>query len=237
MSSPTFTAIALASRRISILVAFACFCAAASGASARDASWELQQRETGRETGFELYQRDVEDSSYDRYRLEAVVDEPLERVIRAVQVRRSDDRYLGEGIERRFLEIDENASVSYIRMKISMVKDRDVALKLRWGFDSEHGVYRDSWQTANEFAPPVPNGTVRMAKSEGFWELKPIGEGRTLVVYESHAEPGGVVPGWIANSIFGNQIVGQIVTLRRILADQRVDVASPPPNNATSAAN
>jgi hypothetical protein len=37
------------------------------------------------------------------------------------------------------------------------------------------------------------------------------------------------VPSWIANSILGDQVISQMVTLRRILDDQHTDVASPPP--------
>jgi hypothetical protein len=210
------------------LILIAALTAPVASSSERDGEWELKQSETGRETSFELYTRDVEDSGYDRYRLEAVLDEPLERVIHAVQIRRSDDAYLGEGLERKFLHIDEKRSVSYIRMDLSMVTTRDVALESHWGFDGERGVYRDEWRTANDKAPPVPDGIVRMTKSEGFWELTPVSEGRTLVVYESYANPGGYIPGWIASSVLTKQVVEQIVTLRKILLDERIDVAAPP---------
>ena len=73
-----------------------------------------------------------------------------------------------------------------------------------------------------------------MAKSEGFWEVTPAGENRTHVVYESHADPGGRVPSWIANPMLGDQVIGQIVTLHRILDDSRADVASPPPPSASN---
>jgi len=197
-------------------------------AAPRDSDWEISKQGTEPGRGYELYQREVAGSGYDRYRIEAVVVEPIERVIRAVQARRSYDQYLAKGLTRTFLRRDSDDAVTYIRMKMPMIKDRDVALRSKRGFDEEHGIYRDEWWTANEEAPSLPDGVVRMTKSEGFWEITPAGENRTNVVYESHADPGGRVPSWIANSSLGGQVIGQIETLHRILDDYRSDVASPP---------
>lgn len=202
----------------------------APAGAVRDSGWKLLKQ--GKEPGnrFELYQRDVAGSGYDRYRLETVVDEPIERVIHAIQIRGVDDRYLDAGFTRSVLRrADGDDSLTYFKMQLPLIKDRDVALRTKRGFDEELGVYRDEWWTANEEAPPLKQGFVRMAKSEGFWEVAPAGVSRTHVVYESYADPGGRLPSWIANSMLGNQVIGQIVTLRRILDDNRIDVASPPP--------
>ena len=210
---------------------------AAVGA-ARDSGWELSKQ--GKEPGnhFELYRRDVAGSGYDRYRLETVVDEPIERVIQAVQIRSVDDQYLDEGLTRSvFHRADGDDSLTYFEMRLPFIKDRDVALRTKRGFDEELGVYRDEWWTANDEVPPPSKDFVRMTKSEGFWEITSADENHTHVVYESHADPGGRVPSWIANSILGDQVIGQLVTLRRILDDHRSDVASPPPRASSSFRN
>jgi len=224
--------------RFPIVIALAALLAVQTAAAAPlDSDWELSKRDSKSGQSYELYQRDVAGSGYDRYRLEAVVDEPIERVIRAIRIRRMDDRYLGEGFTRTVLHRDGDDSVTYIKMQMSLVKDRDVALRSNWGFDEKRGVYRDEWRTANEEAPPLPDGVVRMTKSEGFWELTPVDAGHTRVVYESHADPGGRVPSWIANSILGDQVIGQIATLRRILDEHRQDVAAAPPVGSESSPN
>jgi hypothetical protein len=206
-----------------------------ASAAPLEAGWELSRQESEAGQAYELYQRDVEGSGYDRYRLEAVLEEPMERVIQAITIRREDDQYLGEGLARTVLRRDGQDAVTYMTMKFPLVKDRDVTLYTTRSFDAERGIYRDEWWTANEEAPPPREGVVRMAKSEGFWEVTPAGENRTRVIYESHADPGGRVPSWIANSILGDQVVGQIVTLKRIIDDQRaMNVAAPPPIGATA---
>jgi hypothetical protein len=219
------------------LAAFAILWLASAAAYGRDAEWELEQRETDTRFGFELYQRDVGGSGYDRYRVEAIVEGPIERVIQAVQACRVDDRYLAPGLTRRILVEDEEGLIAYIQMQIALVKDRDVVLRSRWGYDEKSGVYRDEWMTANDQVLPEQKGFVRMKKSEGFWELAAAGENRTRVVYEMHAEPGGYVPAWIANRAFGSQAVGQLATLRRALSDQRTDVAGRPPTEKGSLPN
>jgi|GEM_PF-1708706 len=203
--------------------------------AARDSGWKLSKQGDEPDNRFKLYQREVADSGYDRYRLETVVDEPIERVIQAIQIRSVDDRYLDEGITRSvFRRADGEETLTYFKMQLPLIKDRDVALRTKRSLDVELGVYRDEWWTANEEAPPLKAGYVRMAKSEGFWEVRSAGENRTYVVYESHADPGGRVPSWIANSLLGDQVLGQIATLRRILEDNRTDVASPPPPRISS---
>ena len=67
-----------------------------ASAAPLEAGWELSRQESAAGQPYELYQREVEGSGYDRYRLEAVVEEPMERVIQAITIRREDDQYLGE---------------------------------------------------------------------------------------------------------------------------------------------
>ncbi len=206
----------------------------AAGA-ARDSDWKLARQGNQLGNRFELYQREVADSGYDRYRVETVVEEPIERVIQAIQIRNVDDRYLDDGLTRNVVHrAGGGDALTYFTMQLPFIKDRDVTLRTKRGFDEEIRIYRDEWWTANEEAPPLRKGYVRMAKSEGFWEVTPAGENRTHVVYESHADPGGRVPSWIANPMLGDQAIDQIVTLHRILDDNRADVASPPPPTASS---
>jgi hypothetical protein len=206
-----------------------------AAAATRDGDWKLSKRGSDPGNRFELYQREVVGSGYDRYRLETFVDAPIERVVQAIQIRGVDDRYLEEGLTRSIVRrADGDDPLVYFRMHVPLIKDRDVALRIKRGFDEEFRVYRDEWWTANEEAPPLKEGYVRMAKSEGFWEVTPAGVNRTHIVYESYSDPGGRVPSWIANSMLGNQVIDQIVMLLRIIDDNRIDVAMPPSPTAST---
>ena len=45
--------------------------------------------------------------------------------------------------------------------------------------------------------------------------MTPEGEGRIRVVYELHAEPGGQVPAWLANSFVIDAPYNTLLLLRR----------------------
>jgi hypothetical protein len=48
-----------------------------------------------------------------------------------------------------------------------------------------------------DYLPPNP-GVVRMAQVDGRWEFEER-DGRTSLSLELHIDPGGAVPGWLAN--------------------------------------
>jgi hypothetical protein len=54
---------------------------------------------------------------------------------------------------------------------------------------------------------------IRMPKLKGFWKLTPKEDGKTEVICQVHAEPGGSVPDWLANSMMTD---GPFNTMGRI---------------------
>ncbi len=46
---------------------------------------------------------------------------------------------------------------------------------------------------------PEQHHRVRVTKFEGFWKLKPTGNGKVEIVLQMHVEPGGKIPSWISN--------------------------------------
>lgn len=47
---------------------------------------------------------------------------------------------------------------------------------------------------------PEEKGFVRVTKIDGTWTFTPKANGEIETVYQLHTEPGGSVPGWLANS-------------------------------------
>lgn len=47
---------------------------------------------------------------------------------------------------------------------------------------------------------PEKDGIVRIKQTTGYWKFTPKGDGMIEVIYENHAEPGGNIPAWLANS-------------------------------------
>ena len=46
---------------------------------------------------------------------------------------------------------------------------------------------------------PERKGIVRLKYNEGVWEITPKGESSAHIVYKFAVDPGGSVPGWLAN--------------------------------------
>ena len=58
---------------------------------------------------------------------------------------------------------------------------------------------------------------VRVSKFEGFWQMRPVGEGQVEVIYQAHTEPGGSLPAWLANSFVVDVPLHTLLALRRLV--------------------
>jgi hypothetical protein len=78
------------------------------------------------------------------------------------------------------------------------VKDRDIVNYIRVSQDTRANEVTISMKDHQGFFPEQ-HYRVRVAKFEGFWKLKPAGNGKVEVVLQMHVEPGGKIPSWISN--------------------------------------
>jgi hypothetical protein len=56
---------------------------------------------------------------------------------------------------------------------------------------------------------------VPVTKLTGFWRFTPQQDGRIYVEYETHADPAGHLPSWLANSFVVDQPLGSLKNLRK----------------------
>ena len=62
---------------------------------------------------------------------------------------------------------------------------------------------------------PRVKGLIRVPKSIGFWFFKPVKNGRVMVIYQLHSEPGGSIPSWLSNSAVVDMPYNTLRNLRR----------------------
>lgn len=189
------------------------------------AGWELENRDE--RAGWSLYTRRVADSDYPRYRLVGRSNEPIERVIAALQRKAQDDRYLPKGHVRRVIEHGDDFYVAHLRIDAPIIADRDTVLRLGWRTEPDTGIHHVEWRQPDGELPPVAGGAVRIV-SEGAWKITPLAQGGAEIVYESHSELGDSVPRWLINRLMDDQIVNELLTLQRILDEDLPDVAASP---------
>lgn len=95
----------------------------------------------------------------------------------------------------------DGSRVSYTRLELPVVSSRDyVCQVVNDGLVAADGtgVFIQRWWAVPD-ALPVREGVVRLPRNEGTWEVKAKGEGASYAVYKFSVDPGGSLPGFLAN--------------------------------------
>jgi hypothetical protein len=134
--------------------------------------------------------------------------------------------------ETKVLKRDANGTVIYNRTAPPLVDDRDYTIRM---FDDSYVrkdgavVYVARWRTANDEGPPPRDDVVRVDKTEGYWRLDPIDDGkRTKATYFVVASPGGNIPQSIAD-MGTNSVMADIFTALRARAKVKSYAETKPP--------
>lgn len=94
---------------------------------------------------------------------------------------------------RRIISENEHERVTYDQISPPVVANRDYAVRAHWEL-LDGGACRMTFDVANELAPPLPKGWVRIEKVSGYWLFTPDGKGATALEYVVHADPAGSLP-------------------------------------------
>lgn len=96
---------------------------------------------------------------------------------------------------RQVLEEGPDMRVTYDQVSAPVVSDRDYAVRGR-RIHHPDGACEVIFELANDRAPPLKPGWVRIEKISGSWRFVPE-EGHTKVTYLLHTDPGGSLPAFI----------------------------------------
>ena len=96
---------------------------------------------------------------------------------------------------RRVLLEKVDERVTYDQISAPLVSDRDYAFRIRRQAAAD-GSCRVVFEAANELAPPVQPGWVRIEELRGSWTFTPE-SGGARVVYVIHTDPGGSLPAFV----------------------------------------
>lgn len=70
---------------------------------------------------------------------------------------------------------------------------------------------------------PKNKGIVRIPGSKGLWIFTPIGSDETEIIYEFQGDPGGSIPGWIANMFIVDGPFKTLTNLREYVMNSKDD--------------
>jgi hypothetical protein len=145
--------------------------------------------------GIELFARELPNERFHELKLIATVPFSPEALCDAAY----GDSHIQTGepdiVSRKLITEKRNGDdaerVTYERAAPPVVSARDFALRVKK--ESSGGACRLWFGAANELAPPMPAGVVRIEKLRGSWIFTPV-EGGTRVTYTVFTDPGGDVP-------------------------------------------
>lgn len=101
--------------------------------------------------------------------------------------------------ESRLLEARAGFRLSYQRVSLPLVSERDYVIALECiGLAGAAG-YRLEWTARADGRAPVRDGVVRVTRNHGEWELRSDGPSATYARYFLETDPGGSLPAFVVN--------------------------------------
>lgn len=62
---------------------------------------------------------------------------------------------------------------------------------------------------------PLQKGYVRVSRMSGFWKITPMADSMVEVIYQIHADPGGVLPAWLVNRFAVRHLFKTLINMRQ----------------------
>ena len=152
-------------------------------------SWEA----LGEEEGVKVWSRDVPGSSFRELRSVATFDGAAERIWAVISDVEHYADFMPYTREARVLSRSADGFVNYVVTDPPVISRRDIASRHTLVEDRGVGHFRRFFEEANDLAPPLADGVVRMQRMRGYWSVEAIDATHSRVEYVVHTEPGGMV--------------------------------------------
>ncbi len=163
--------------------------------SAQD--WDLKKDKNG----IRVYTKSVSGSNFKAFKGETVLDAGLSQVIAVIKDVEAYAEWMPSS--KRSEELHHPSEVHqiyYLSTKAPWpVSDRDGVYECRIQHDHNTRTTTVRIKALPDYVPEKDNH-VRITRTDGFWRLTDLGDGRTEVHYEVLAEPGGNIPAWLAQA-------------------------------------
>ena len=159
--------------------------------------WELRKNEDG----IKVYTKPTKGDGFDSFR--AVMEINL-RVSEIEDFLRHMDKYRNAFPDTKELEIlerpNDSTQIQYALTDAPWpVSDRDGVYELVFHVDKKTGNIQTVARALPDYLPKKED-VVRIEKSNTFWNVDKIDDNKSRLEYIVHADPGGSIPEWLANS-------------------------------------
>lgn len=188
---------------------------------AQASDWKLEKQASG----VTAYTAEVAKSNFRAYRVEAAMKSTLSGMIALQKDAPSFPQWM-DGVKSSKLIKEEGPS--YFTQTLAPapwpVKDRDSVVCSTISQDSTSKIITINFESQNELVP-LQKGCERVASVKGFWEFTPSLEGMLKLVYSSHVNPGGNIPGWLANKFAIDVPFNTILNMLKVIQSPKYQQA------------
>jgi hypothetical protein len=169
-------------------------------AMAADSEWELEKEES--EYQLKIYTREIAGSSLNEFKGEMLIETKLKTLAALLLDSQAAPEWIHQCESFEIIEqLDpKNAIIYFINGAPWPVSDRDAVVSSSFSQDPDSHTVRIDIQALDDRLPEDED-YVRIPRMKGHWAFTPQGNGQVLVRYQVHAEPGGSLPAWLANSV------------------------------------
>jgi len=164
-----------------------------------NSDWKLRKDDAG----VEIYTRSIEGSAFQEFKGVITVEntslyDALEVIL---DVKNYTDLY-PDCIEAKILyQEGKYYDIHYFNIRAPWpVKNRDAVYESTTTVSDDGRYAKVSLKPVGDYIKENEE-SVRMYNGSGFWEVEEDNNKNTRITYQFHADPGGEIPAWLANSV------------------------------------
>ena len=170
------------------------FCIALSFQLSAQTDWVLEKDKNE----VKVYTCDMPGSSLKAYKGITIVESNVESLVKTLQDVSNFEEWMPDIAEAELKTLDNNIQVHYLVNSAPFpVSDRDCYYQFTYQYEGEN--VNVTMQALPEYGPEESRN-VRIPYAKGFWLFEKITDKTTRITYQAHADPGGSIPSWLANS-------------------------------------
>lgn len=189
----------------------ACFCSSLDCIAQKD--WELRRQKEG----ITIYVKEVPGSALRAFKAEIELPASLSACVAVLRDIEHFTTLFPLCKESRRVMQNDTSQIHYLIMEAPWpVSDRDGVFQFKYRFDKAMGRLTVSANIITGHVPLV-DGMVRLVKGKGEWSFTSKGKDRTHLSYTFHGEPGGSIPGWLADQTAVDTPFGVLSSLRNMV--------------------
>jgi hypothetical protein len=162
-------------------------------------TWVLEQEDE--DLNLKVFTREIEGANFSEFKGEMLVKAQLTTIAALLLDFEAAPKWMHECEKFELVErVDERSVViHFINGAPWPVSDRDAVIMSVMSQDPETLVLKVELNTVNDRLPEKDD-YVRISYMTGFWLFEPAENGQVLITYQIHADLGGSLPDWLANT-------------------------------------